>query len=303
MMGKGNKREKEKKMKAFKIVMNVLGIIGASILSIFLVIALTITPVVWAATSFLQGDGIYKILSSVDYSEIITSEIDINSATTEGEIVNKLMESEMMEEVVELCTDNIFATVDGDEDAYVTPDDIEDIARDHEDELKEIIKEYVGDSIPLTEEILDEMTDSLIEEYSVEIAKTLPTADDLGLSPEVLNIMMNFRNGTYFWTAFAITATLSLLVMLCQVMRFKGFMWIGVDYLVAAVFTLISSFGIKALDLQVIMDLDATSKPIFTTLSGIISSDMLKGAGIETLLGVVFIVVFIVGRKLLKKRK
>ena len=124
-----------------------------------------------------------------------------------------------------------------------------------------------------------------------------------GVTARKENIMMNFRNGTYFWTAFAITATLSLLVMLCQVMRFKGFMWIGVDYLVAAVFTLISSFGIKALDLQVIMDLDAASKPIFTTLSGIISSDMLKGAGIETLLGVVFIVVFIVGRKLLKKRK
>jgi hypothetical protein len=161
----------------------------------------------------------------------------------------------------------------------------------------------VDDSIPLTEEILDAITDSAIEEYSVEIVEILPTADDLGLSPEVLNIMMNFRNGTYFWTVFGVSALFTLLVMICQVKRFKGFMWIGVDYLVATVFTLISSFGIKVLDLQVIMDLDPASKPIFTTLSEIISSDMLKGAGIEALLGIVFIVVFIVGRKLLKKRK
>ena len=80
-------------------------------------------------------------------------------------------------------------------------------------------------------------------------------------------------------------------------------MWIGVDYLVAAVFTLISSFGIKVVDLCAIMDLDASAAPVMKTVTGIISSEMLKGAGIEAGLGIVFIVVFIVGRKILKKKK
>lgn len=290
-------------MKVFKIIMNVFGIIGASFLSILLVIALAVTPVVSAATSFLQGENIYKIISSVDYSEIISSGMDMDSNSPEGEIANELMESEMMEELVNLCVDNIFETIDSNgESDPISPNDIEDIAEDHEDELKDIIKEYVGDEIPLTEETLDEMADSLIEEYSVEIAETLPTADDLGLSPDVLNIIMNLRNGTYFWIAFGIAAGLSLLVMLCQVMRFKGFMWIGVDYLVAAVFTLISSFGIKVVDLCAIMDLDASAAPVMKTVTGIISSEMLKGAGVEAGLGIVFIVVFIVGRKLWKKK-
>ena len=290
-------------MKVFKIIMNILGIIGASFLSILLVIALNVTPMVSAASSFLQGESIYKIISSVDYSEIISSEMELDGESLEGKIANELMKSEMMEELVNLCTDNIFETIDSNgESDPITPDDIEDIAKDHEDELKKIIKEHIGNDIPLTEDVLDEMTDSLIEEYSVELAETLPTAEDLGLSPDVLNIIMNLRNNTYFWIAFGIAAGLTLLVMLCQVMRFKGFMWIGVDYLVAAVFTLISSFVIKALDLCAIMDLDAAAAPVMETVTGIISSEMLKGAGIEAVLGIVFIVVFIVGRKLWKKK-
>ena len=291
-------------MKIFKIIMNILGIICASFLSILLIFALTVTPMISAAASFLQGENIYKIISSLDYSEIISSEMAMDSDSQEGEIVNELMESEMMEDLINLCVDNIFETIDsnGESDA-ITPDDIEDIAKDHEDELKKIIKKYVGDDIPLTEEILDEMADSLIEEYSVDIVETLPTAEDLGLSPDVLNVIMNLRNGTYFWIAFGIAAGLTLLVMLCQVMRFKGFMWIGVDYLLAAVFTLISSFGIKVLDLCAIMEVDRTAEPVMETVKGIISSGMLKGAAIEAGLGVVFIVVFIVGRKLWKKNK
>lgn len=291
-------------MKVFKIIMNILGIICAGFLSIILIFSLAVTPMISAAASFLQGENIYKIISSLDYSEMISSEMGVDGDSLEGEIVNKLMESEMMEDLVNLCVDNIFETIDnnGKSDA-ITSDDIEDIAKDHEDELKGIIKEYVGDEIPLTEEILDEMADSLIEEYSVEIVGTLPTADDLGLSQDVLNVIMNLRNGTYFWITFAIAAGLTLLVMLCQVMRFKGFMWIGVDYLLAAVFTLISSFGIKVVDLCALMEVDRSAEPVMETVTGIISSGMLKGAAIEAGLGVVFIVVFIVGRKILKKKK
>ena len=51
-------------MKVFKIIMNILGIIGASFLSILLVIALNVTPVVSAASSFLQGENIYKMIQN-----------------------------------------------------------------------------------------------------------------------------------------------------------------------------------------------------------------------------------------------
>ena len=288
-------------MKVFKIIMNILGIIVASLLSIFLVILLTIAPIFSAVTSIFQGESIYKIISSLDYEEIIMSEM--NGDSQEAEMVNELMKSEMMEELINLCVDNIFETIDSNgESEAITPDDIEDIVRNHEDEFKEIIEECVGDEIPLTEETLDEMADSLIEQYSVEMVEVLPTADDLGLSQDALNIFASLKNGTYFWIIFAFAAGLTVVVMLCQVMRFKGFMWIGVDYLVAAVLTLILSFIVKALDLCAIMDVDRSAEPVMKTVTEIISSGVLKGAAVEAVLGIVFIVVFIVGRKLLKKK-
>jgi len=290
-------------MKAFKIIMNIFGIIGASILSVLLVIALTAMPIVSAATSFIQGENIHKIISSVDFSEIIASEMDLGGSgqSVEGEMINQLMQSEMMEELVDLCVENIFESVDKNQVSVISPGDIEDIAKDHEDEIKDLIKEYVGDSIPLTEEVLDEMSDSLIQEYSVEIAEMLPTVEDLGLDKEILNVIMNLKNGTYFWIVFSIVAALTLIVMLCQVMRFKGFMWIGVDYLVASVFTLISFFAIKVIDLRTMFDLDISVSSVLDTIIGIISSEMLKCTGVIAGLGVVYIIIFIVGRKMWKK--
>lgn len=295
-------------MKTFKIVMNVFGIIGASFLSILLVIALMATPMVSAVTAFFQGENISKIVTSVDYTEIIAAEMDMGEmgATQQAEIelFDELMNSEMMKDIIELCVDNIFAVMDGTaENDGITAEDIKDIAKEHMDELKAIVKTYIGDTIPLTEETLDEMTTSLVDECATDIAEMMPTAEDLGLDDEVLNVIVNLRNGTYFWIVFGITAGLTLLVMLCQVMRFKGFMWIGVDYLVAAVFTLISSFAMKAADLSMLLGDEIGVASVFSAATGIIFSEMLKCAGIMALLGVLFIVIFVVGRKLLKKNK
>ncbi len=295
-------------MKTFKIIMNVFGIIGASFLSILLVIVLMATSMVSAVTAFFQGENISKIVTSVDYTEIITAEMDMSEIgdmqEAEIEMFNELMNSEMMKEIIELCVDNIFAAMDGTaKNDAITADDIKDIAEDHMDELKEIVKTYIGDTIPLTEETLDEMTTSLVDECAVDIAEMMPTAEDIGLDDDVLNVIVNLKNGTYFWIVFGVAAGLTILVMLCQVMRFKGFMWIGVDYLVAAVFTLISSFVMKAIDLSVLLGDEIGVASIFSAATGIIFSEMLKCAGIMALLGVLFIVVFIVGRKLLKKNK
>ena len=104
-------------MKTFKIIMNVFGIIGASFLSILLVIVLIATPMVSAVTAFFQGENISKIVTSVDYTEIIAAEMDMSEigATQQAEIelFDELMNSEMMKDIIELCVDNIFAVMDG----------------------------------------------------------------------------------------------------------------------------------------------------------------------------------------------
>lgn len=283
-------------MKAFKIIMNILGIIAASFLSIFLIASLVAIPVVSAGSSFFSGKNVYKLLVGLDYTDIVDSGLD----NEEGTFINQVMDTDMAQEIIEMCADNIFSVMEGNENT-VTEEDIKEVFMNHKDEFQDILKSYADDSIPLTEEILEEMTKEAMDEYAIVVANMMPTPEDIGIDSETLNFISNLRNGTYFWIVFAMAATLTVLVMLCQVMRFKGFMWIGVDYVLAALFSLVLSFWVKVIDLGRLIGEFGAEADLLATISDIISAEMLKVSGIMGVLGIVFIVVFIVGRKLMKK--
>ena len=293
-------------MKSDKKIINILGIITAAVLSIILVILLVALPMVSAATSFFKAKNIHKVIADIDYSQIITSEMGVG----EGEIpalgndlMNELMKTEMMKEIVEIYVDNIFEVMEGEsEDTGFTADEIMAIANRHIDELAEILKAYIGTSIPLTDKTLKEMTRLVAKEYSATIAEMIPTAEDLGLDSEVLNIIMKLRNGTYFGIVLGVAIGLTLAVMLCQVMKFKGFMWIGIDYLLAAVLSLTASFIVKGLDLTTLLGDGSIGVKFLSSMTGFALTEMQKGAGILALLGIIFVGVFVFGRKFLKKK-
>ena len=232
----------------------------------------------------------------LDYTDIVDSGLD----NEEGTFINQVMDTDMAQEIIEMCADNIFSVMEGNENT-VTEEDIKEVFMNHKDEFQDILKSYADDSIPLTEEILEEMTKEAMDEYAIVVANMMPTPEDIGIDSETLNFISNLRNGTYFWIVFAMAATLTVLVMLCQVMRFKGFMWIGVDYVLAALFSLVLSFWVKVIDLGRLIGEFGAEADLIATISDIISAEMLKVSGIMGVLGIVFIVVFIVGRKLMKK--
>lgn len=287
-----------------KTVMNVFGIIGASILSIFLVISLVATPVVSAASSFFKTENIQEIFSSIDFSKMITSEMELDEEEEmQVQLIEDIMDSKMVEELLELTVDNMFDVMEGKSTkSRLTETEIVAVAEKHMDEIISIFKKnFIGDE-EIPEEYIDEMASEMIDELAASFAEMLPTTEDMGLDRETVSIISSLRNGTYFWTAFAIAAVLTVLVMLCQVMRFKGFMWISVDYYVAAIGTLILATLIKSLDLARIMDNDIMGVSIISTIVGMISGKMLKGAIILLGLGILFTVIFVVGRKSLKKK-
>lgn len=294
-------------MKVFKIIMNVLGIIAASFLSILLVLTLILAPMISSISAFFKGENIHKLLSGIDYARIIEMKTgDLNTGSQvelKTKIVNDIVQSDMMKDVIELCVDHIFEAIDGNvNNAGITAEEIVEIAEEHMRDLKKIVKKNIGSDIPLTDETLEEMTKAAVREYSVEIAEMMPTAEDIGLNQTVLNIISNLRNGTYFWIVFAVAAGLTLLVMLCQVMRYKGFMWIGVDYLVAAIGTVIIALSIKVTDFTTLIGEILIGNAILSTATGIVAGEMLKGAAVMAVCGILFIAVFVWGRKSLKKK-
>lgn len=297
-------------MDTFKKVMNVFGIIAASILSIFLVVSLVAVPVISAATSFFEARNIQKVLAGIDYSQMIMGEMSSGESAeisiAGNELMQQLMDTEMMEDIIQLCVDNVFAVMDGENGVEkFTAVDIQMIGEEHLDELAEILKQYVkiDNNVNLSDEFYRNTARNIMAEYAVQIAQMVPTAEDLGLSKELMSTISNLRNGTYFWIVFGVAAGLSVLILLCQVMRFKSCMWLGIDYLVAAVGALIMSFVVKILDFGFIFGGGTIGSVIMKAITGVIASEMMKGAAILALIGVVFIAIFIVGRILLKKKR
>ena len=287
-----------------KTVFNVFGIIGASILSIFLVISLVTTPVVSAAGSFFKTENIQEIFSSIDYSKMITSEMDLDEEEEmQAQLIEDIMDSKMMEEILELTVDNLFDVMEGKSTKNrLTAKEVQTVAEKHMDEITSILKKHFAGDEEIPEEYIDELADEMIGELSASFAEMLPTTEEMGLDRQTVSIISGMRNGTYFWTAFAIAAVLTVLVMLCQVMRFKGFMWISVDYYVAAAGTLVLATLIKSLDFARIMDNDLMSVSIISSIISMVSGQMFKGALILLALGILFTVIFVVGRKSLKKK-
>lgn len=293
-------------MKTFKTIMNVFGIIAASILSIFLIISLVVTPTLSVATDFFKSDSIQEIISEMDFSKLISSEMDEEEAM-QMQMIEDIMDSKMMEEVMELCADNMLDVIEGKTTKNsLTEEDIRTVASKHMDEITSILEKYVdsemGLDMEITKENVNELAQEFIDDISAGFAESLPTAEDMGLDRETINFIAGMRNGTYFWTSFVISAVLTILVMLCQVMRFKGFMWISVDYYIAAAATFILASLCKSFDLNMLAEGDLLGTSVLSTVVRMICGNMLKGGIILLVLGLVFTMIFVVGRKALKNK-
>lgn len=117
----------------------------------------------------------------------------------------------------------------------------------------------------------------------------------------VFQIAKKLHNGTIMMALIASIAIISLLIVLFRWPRFKGFMWLGVDYILAAgiSFLVASSVGVVIGMAGIPVEL----QPVIASVSGALVANLTKVAAIEAGLAVLFIAVFVVGRILLKKYK
>lgn len=294
-------------MEKSKKVINILEIIAAGILSFLLVITLVATPAVTTASSFFKTKNLQKVLTSIDYSQLITSKMGLEKldgiSSLGNGLVERLMETEMMEEIIEIYVDNAFAYMDGkSEKESLTATEIQNVAEKHIDELVDILNDYLGDRLNLSENIVEEMARLVAKEYSNLAADIIPSVKELGLTSKVTGLITNLRNGTYSFVVLGAAAILTILIMLCRIKGLKGFMWIGIDYFAAAAGSLIFFFIVRGLDASALVGDSAIGISIVSAMKDIVVQGILIGAGILALLGAIFIAVFLVEKKLFKKK-
>ncbi len=263
-------------------------------------VMLVVTPMVSASGSFLQAKNLQQVVNGIDFTEVIKGSIEENGF--EGELLNELMETQFMEELMAMYVEDFFAVLD-DENVQkkLTPDTFKKLINTHMDELLPIIKSYIGVDDSLPEETLVKMVSQMLGDEAEEMIEMLPSPEDLGMDASVIMAVRVLREGILLKALIGAIAVLSLLIVLCRFVRFKGFMWLGVGYCLPAALILAAALFIRNYGASFINEAVPEAGIILDSVLSVLTNQMLKGTGVIAGLGILFILIFVLGRRVHKK--
>lgn len=293
-------------------------------------------------TSAVISSGVVdtdEISSDEELSEDVVSAVQEQGISSD--IVEDIMSTDAVGEVLDLYMDDAFAMLEGNgSEVSLTPEALQEIAGEHMDELVVIAKDFLGEDAGLTDEQVTEFVNRTVEEHADTIIEMLPPVeellpvqqesvqenrnDDTAIQEEqsvqedtfsamsvvgadsaesaLIDALISLRNGSSVMSVILIAVVLSLLILLCRIMRFKGFMWLGVVYLISAGLTLLATLFVEGSGITQLFGTDAMVGAVITPVLTMIADKMRQSALVIAICAVVFIVVFAVGRVILKKK-
>ena len=290
-------------MDAFKKVLNVFGIIFGVIFSFALIGSLVVAPALSGANNFFKTENLKKMVNEIDFSVIVADTMG-GMSDEDSEMMDVLFEEGIMDEFLELYVEDLFAALDGDSATRkLTAESVLEIFENHMDvfvnmtkaQMDEETLQYVTD-----QEIEDMLRESLAEEAEG-MAQSFPSLQDMGLNAEALNVIGMFRDGLVATVGIVLVSVFAVIVLICQFPRFKSFMWLGVDFILGGGLTLVLAMGFEVLLKAVMVEIEFGNE-ILDPMVEMFAGSMKTGAFIELGLAVVFIIIFVVGRMMLKKK-
>ena len=290
-------------MDVLKKVFNVFGIILCVIFSIPLICSLVVAPVLSGACDFVQTENLKKIVNEIDMEAIAMDSLGAGSAE-EAEMMDILFKEGIMDEILDLYVEDVISALDKAPAAKkLTGDAVMAIFEKHMDTFVEMTKAQLDEATLqlVTDEDIADMLRESFKESAQGMADSMPSISELGITEEAVEVMTVLRDGLVSTVGIVTVVALAIVILLCQVPRFKSFMWLGVDFFIGGGLTLVI-----ATSLQAIMKIAMASIPfgneIMDPIVGTFAGAMKTGALIELGLAVLFIVIFIVGRVILKKK-
>lgn len=285
-------------MKALKSICNVFGILIAIVLSLVLLIFLIVSPVFSGVTSLVQSETLHSIVRQIDLSELMATD----SSDPTAAMLNELIRTDLMGEVIDLYIDDTLSALDGDSaQSALTPDTVNALVQKHMDELMPIMREYAGSDPTIDDDTLKQIITAMFDGDA--LIEALPSPADLGITEEVITALSLIRNKALLTGSVILAAVLSLLVFALRWPRFKGFMWLAVVYIISALFNLVSGAGVSA----AIPALAATYEPklegVLSPVLAVLTRAFFTSAAVLGVLAIAFILIFAFGRRALKKKK
>lgn len=303
-----------------KKALNFLGIFLSVILSVVLFVTLIASPLVNMVSTAFRPDTVKKIIEQIDFVELVLSNEELRAELAnhgiDAEFLDEIKESKIVEEGVSAFIESLF---EGKEFTKETVQNI--VERGHEEAvyyIKGLSKRLGHELHELPDEEVKQIILDSVDESWDRLTESLPTPEDLGITQEeydAMSLLGNilsgeelsagqiikiFYDGAVINLLLFVAAVLSVLILLLRFPKCKGFLWLFVVYLIAALLTFGEGAVINAIDVSVFPELeqlqDELLAPILSVMSGIIK------AGAWTLLGsaVLWLAVYI-AVKILKK--
>lgn len=232
-------------MKALKIILNIFGVLLAIVFSFITFFMLLITPVISTGSTLLQAETLHKVINEWDLSERIGTHLKDSASESHAliapQLLDGLMESQLVNDLLDLYLNNLLNIVEQDQIASITQKDIDMLLEKNMPDLINRIRPYIPKELGLTDEDIAPYVIQILSPYLMELTKTLPTLDDLGLDPTIIKVIHMLYNKTLLKYAYLVVILGSVLILLCRIPRFKGLIWITVVYALAAILLLPSS--------------------------------------------------------------
>ena len=295
-------------MKVFKSIFNILGILLAFILSLFTISALIATPVASAVTSLLQPGTIQQVIQDMNLSEqletVLKESAPEDLKDLDMQFIDDLMASELMNDILQLYIDNMVGILEEDRMESINQQQIQTLLAEHTPDLVTMIRPYLPADIPLNDDEISKYANDMLEPALITMVSSLPSLEDMGIDDTALSIIHMLYNGTLLKLCFIFIIILSLLVFLCRFPGFKGFMWLGITYLLSAIVLFLATGNMEDLVKNLLpkLAIDSLTFAIDPVMTLFKTKITMYGRNI-IILSIVFIVLFILGKLLIFGKK
>ena len=285
-----------------KKVLNVFGIIFASILSIVLVLSLIVSPIIMSSLSIINPKKLTKVITTEQLAQIIT---DSDNAE-ENKAMAELLSTNAAKEVFELYAADITSSLQGKNESKFTAEALQKIAEENMDELVAFMREQGGASDMSDDEIKAAITEGLKNKEDG-LFEMLPKPQELkeqliAENPELeapLEIIGSVNRIKFGIIAYLIVV--SALIFVCRLFELRGFKWLSVDLFVASGILILVCIGLGATS-GIVSEMLATEAAIGGLVTGVVSS-FTTGIIIRSVVVLVAAIGLIVAHVLVKKAR
>ncbi len=301
----------------------------AVILSIAFVVVAIATVCAASVSEIIRPKNIVALVQSLDYTVLFSDspedsgfdqetefeeempaldsdvviEDDAAFGDAEAEIMDALMKSDAAKDLLNEYVSGIGSVFTGEEAPEgLTAEKLKNIVNENMDEIVGIAKEYSDEDV--SEEEIRTMIEQAVDESADEIVASLPTVDEVKkeFEDDILKLLGKIFVPRTTYALIAFSVVFALLIYACRYKRFGGFMWVGVDCIIAGCFVALIKGAFSVAEAIVADMLGAESIDIVTKILSMMSKTFTVGLVVLWVAAIVLITLCIILRKVAKEK-